>query len=125
MSAWGDVGKVSLVGEGGDELVAAMGQVGGNAGFGVGKGGEDEQPAVGQRLSPFRQDALGQRSRRADDDGLLAAKQDSEAFLFNGRVKAADDATSGVAPIRRLVVGREDGAARTAGGTKECGLGKG
>lgn len=38
-------------------------------------------------------------------------------------METADDATTGVAPFRGLVVGAEDGMAGTTGGTEERGLG--
>ena len=117
--------EVGLVGESGDNLVAAVGEGDGNAGFSVGKGREDQQSAVGKWLTPFGRDALGQSPRGADDDGLLAAKQDSQAFPLNGRVKTADDAAARVSPDRRLIVSGENGTAGTAGGAEERGLGQG
>jgi len=36
------VGEIDFVGESGDEVVAATGEVGGDVGFGCGKGGKDQ-----------------------------------------------------------------------------------
>jgi len=118
------VGEPGFIGEGGDEFVAAAGEVGGDAGFGFGEGGEEEQASGIEGGLPFGRDALGQRSRGAEDDGLRAAQEDAETFLFHRRMEAADDAPARITPVRGLVVVPQDGAAGTAGGAEERGLGQ-
>jgi len=117
-----DVGEAGFVGEGGDEFVTAAGEVGGDAGFGFGKGREEKQATSSEGGLPLRRNAFGQGSRRAEDDGLGAAQEDAETFPLHRRVEAADDAAAIVAPMRGLVVSAKDGATWTAGGTKERGL---
>ena len=125
LAAGGDVGEPDFVGEGGDDLVAAGGEFGGDAGGGLGEAGEDEQASVGQRLPPFGGDASGQGAGGAEDDGWRAAQQDAQALVLHRRMEAADDAVSGVAPTGGLVVGRQDDMAGAAGGAEEPGLGQG
>ena len=118
------MGEVGFIGEGGDKLIAAFGEGCGGVRVGFGKGGEDEEPVVGERLPPFGWDDLGERAGGTNDDGLFAAKKNAEAFAFNGRMKTADDAASGVTPFHRLIVGRENHAARIFPGTEERCLGE-
>ena len=122
LASGGDVGEADFVSEGGDEGVAAGGEFGGDAFFGGGEAGEDEQATFGQRSIPINVDALRQGAGRTDDDRLRAAQQDAKTFLFHRRMEAADDAASGVAPAGSLVVGGEDDIAGTAGGAEERGL---
>ena len=68
------MGKPDFIGEGG-----------GHAAFALGEAGEDEQAFVGQGFIPIGWDALGQGAGGADDDGLRAAQEDLQTFLFHGR----------------------------------------
>ena len=72
------------VGQGGDEFVAAGGEAGGDAAFGVGEDGQDQQAAVGQGRFPIRGDAFRQAPGGIDDDGWLAAQENAEALLLDG-----------------------------------------
>ena len=95
------------------------GEVGGDAAFGLGEDGEDQQAAVGERLFPIRGNAFRQAPGGTDDDGWLAAQENAKALLFDRGVEAADDAVAGIAPLGGLVVGAEDEFARTTGGAEQ------
>ena len=84
-AAGGGVRHKNLVGQGGDKFVAADGEVGGDAAFGLGKEGEDQQAAVGQGLFPSRGDTFREAPGGTDDDGWLAAQENAEAFLLDRR----------------------------------------
>jgi hypothetical protein len=55
----------------------------------------------------------------ADDDGGLAAQEDAQTFLLNGRVEAADDGAARVAQLGDAVEGVEAGRAGTFRGTEQ------
>ena len=97
-----DVGEADFVGEGSDQSVAAGGEFGGDALFGGGETGEEEQASGIEGGLPVGWDAFGHGSRGAEDDGLPAAQEDAETFLLHGRMEAADDAPAFVAPACRL-----------------------
>lgn len=58
MAAGCDVGEIVVVGEGGYNLVASLGEIGCDALL-SGKGGEDQQTTLIQRFLPISRDALG------------------------------------------------------------------
>ena len=109
----------NLVGQGGDKFVAAGGEVGGDAAFGLGEDGEDQQAAVGERLFPVRGDAFRQAPGGTDDDGWLAAQEDAKTLLLDRGMEAADDAVTAAAPLGGPVVGAEDDAAGAPGGAEQ------
>lgn len=125
MAADGGVRYENLIGQGGDELIAASGEHGGDS---VGRGGErrqNQQATGSQGLFQVGRYTLAQGAGRANYDGLRAAQEDLQTFLFDRRMEAADDAASGVSPFRGLIVSRKDDFARAMGGTEQCGFGQG
>jgi len=121
--AAGDVGKVRLVGQGGHDLVPVKGRVLGDALWLFAEGGEKQHPSGGEGGAAFRGNPHGvEGAGRANDDGLRAAQEDTQAFLFNRRVEAADDGDARVAQPPGGIVGAEDGVAGGAGGAEEGGL---
>jgi hypothetical protein len=97
--------------ESGNEFVAPNGQLDGHAACGGGKLCEEQEAAGGEGGTEFRREARRQAAGGAKDDRLATAEEDAQAFLFDRGVKAADDAAAGVAPVRGLVVGGQQGIA--------------
>ena len=124
LATGGDVGEPDFVGQSGHEIVTPGGEFGSDAIFIRPEARENKQASIGQRLPPFRSDALWQGAGRTEDDGLRTPQQDTQTFFLNRRMEAADDATPGVTPTCSLVVGPEDDTARTTGGAEERGLGQ-
>ncbi len=85
-----DVGKPHLRGEGGDEEISTLGQIGGDTALVGGERGHNQEPSGGQRGPEFRSDSPRYFASRAQHDGLPAAKQDPKTLLFHGGVEAAD-----------------------------------
>ena len=108
----------NLIREGGDELVAAGGEFGGDARGRGGEGGQDQKSTGSQGFFPVRGHNLRQRAGGTNDNGLRAAQENMETLFFNRRVEAADDAAPGIPPLGGLVVGGEDYAAGAFGGTE-------
>ena len=119
------MGEPDFIGERGDELVAAGGEVGGDARDCGREAGEEQHPAAGDGDGLLGGQSLRQAARGAQDDRGIATQEDAEAFLLHRRMEAADDAAAFVAPTGGLVVGAEDGVAGAAGGAEERGLGQG
>jgi hypothetical protein len=111
-----------LIREGGDHLVAAQRRVPGDAPGRCDEGREHEQATRVEGGAAFRREAHAREgSGRAEDDGLLAAQEDAQARLLDGRVKAADDRGALIAQAPRGVVGAQDRVAGRAGRAEERG----
>lgn len=100
------MGKVDRISQGGNQSVSLVGQNGGEPVLGRVKGREDQDPACVDARSPFLRDSHPfQSPGRTDDHRLNAAQQDVQAFLFDRRMKSADDASTLIAPFLRLIQG--------------------
>jgi hypothetical protein len=109
------MGEPVFVTERGGDQVAADGESGGNTAVTGRKTRKDQQPAFVQRSTPLGgHSQFFNATRETYDDRRFSAQQDAEAFLFDGRMKTADDAPAGIAPVRGLIVGAENGIARAA-----------
>ena len=87
------------LGESEEKAGAGFGGFEGGPTNGGGKGGYEEQFAALEFVLPVHGQLKGIESTGwADDDGLGAAQKDSQAFLFDKRVKAADDSAVFGAP---------------------------
>jgi len=113
------VGNPHFGGESGHEEIATGGERGGGAAHGGGKRRQYQQAARGERRAEHGIETRGQAAGGADDDGLGAAEQDAQAFLFHRRVKTADHGAAGVAPVGRLIVGAEDCLAGAVSGAEK------
>ena len=102
-----------------------MHQLAGDAPGGQGKAGEDQHLTARDRDIPLGGQPLQHSPRGAENDRGIAAQKNLQTFPFNGRVKAADDAAPGVAPLGGLIVGAENGIAGTGGRAEQGGLGQG
>ena len=73
------------------EAVALFGQLPGHSHLCVVERGDQQEPALGQRLLPGALDAHASNAAgRADHDRLGPAQQDFQAVRFDGGVEAAD-----------------------------------
>ena len=73
----------------------------------------DQQPPLIDRLSPCGGDPHAlDPAGGADDERWGSSKQQLEALLFHGRMKAADDGDAGIAQGAGDVVGKQDDLAR-------------
>lgn len=114
------MGDEDLIGQSRDEVVALGGLLRGGAVLGFAEGREDEQAVLLQARAPGRGYAHGMDGPgRADDDGLVAAEEEGEAFFFHGRLETADGGHSISAETAGEVVGLEDQVAGALHGAEE------
>ena len=72
MTAAGCVGNENFVGQGGDEVIAARGEFGGDAPGCLWKAGEEQHPATGYRDVPLGGQPLQHSPRGAENDRGIA-----------------------------------------------------
>ena len=108
VSRWAGVRDIKRVGEVGDEFVAAVD--GSNLCPLFLKGGKDEHSVFFERRFPILGNLeMFDFASRAKNDARFAVEELSQALLFNGGMKAADDGYLGIGgPGFELVVGFED-----------------
>lgn len=117
------MGDKDLVSQCGDQRIAAVGGVGGNAARGFLERGQQKQTTrVQGGLPGARETHSVQGARRADDERLPATQEDVEAVPFDRGMEAADDGFALVAEAGGGIVGAQDGVAGTAGGAEQGGL---
>ena len=119
LATWGSVSGIDLIGERCDKFVAPGSEVGGDAVFGSRERGEYQEPTGSHWLFPIGWNASGQRAGGTDNNGLYAAQENAQTFLFNRRMKSADDTLPGVAPLGSLIVGGKNNVTRTPGRAEE------
>lgn len=120
LAARADVDEAHLVRDGSDDLVPALGQIGGDAALFGAERGQQQQASDFQGAFPFTGHAqVGQAAGRANDDRLFAAQQDSQALLLHRGVEAADDGHAVIPQFLGKVVCLEDQVAGASVGAKQ------
>ena len=114
-----------LVGQSCDELVSLPSGFDGWSPGAFFKRGKNKE-AAGKSATPLRWEPdFIHRASEANDNGLLAAQENSEAVLFNWRVKATDDCHPLVAELPSGVMGPQNDISGSAGGAEQRCLAQG
>ena len=117
------MGDEDLIGQGGNQFVAAVGGVGGDAARRFLEWGQQEQASGVQGGLPGAGEAHSvQGARRAEDQRLWAAQEDAQAVLFDRGVEAADDGFALIAEPGGGIVGAQEGVAGAVGGAEQGGF---
>ena len=115
LAAGGAIGNKNPVGQGGDQVVAAVGGIGGDAARGFLERGQQEQAAGVQGGLPGAGEAHSiQGAGQAEDERLPAAQEDVQAVPFDRGMEAADDGFALVAEPGGSIVGAKDGVTGAA-----------
>ena len=118
----GGVGDEDSLGEGGNEFVALGCARDRRAAQCRWEWGEDQQAALVRRLVPRSRDAhVLDAAGWANDDGLIASQEQSQAFLFHRRLEPADHGDVRIPHRPREVIHLEDDIAGAPAGAEQRG----